>query len=112
MCSPGRDSPLQSIARVLKPSGTLLFWEHGLAEDSNPKAQREQRFMEPIHNFVFPGCRLTRRIFDLVEQGGFTLSQQEREHFDFTGIWRWMAAAGYFYRGEARVSEKSNEASG
>ena len=67
------DAALHGIARVLKPGGTLLFWEHGLAEDSNPKAQRE--------------------------------------HFDFTGMWRWMAAAGYLYRGEAQVSDKSNEAS-
>ena len=91
---------------MLKPDGNLVFWERGLAPDTNPKLQRKQRIMEPIHNFVFPGCRITRRIFDLVEQGGFRLEQREESAFSFTGMWRWMTAAGYFYEGVARVEEE------
>lgn len=96
------DAALRGVARVLRPGGTLHFLEHGLAPDGDARMQREQRRMEPLHHFLFPGCRLTRRIFDQVEAGGFALDERERFSFEFTGLWRWMAAAGFFYQGVAR----------
>ena len=66
---------LKGIARVLKPDGTLIFYELGLSPD--PKVQRWQKRLEPVARWVFQGLYLTRDIPSLITQGGFNIKQME-----------------------------------
>ena len=66
---------VQEMARVLKPGGRLLFCEHGAAPD--PSVRRWQDRVDPLWRRLGGGCRLNRRIPDLIEAGGFTLSGVE-----------------------------------
>jgi ubiquinone/menaquinone biosynthesis C-methylase UbiE len=71
--------PLAALAemrRVLKPSGQLLFIEHGRSDD--PKIARWQERWNPIQNVIACGCNVNRKIDALVEQGGFELRSLER----------------------------------
>jgi len=68
-------SALGGIRRVLKPGGTLIFFEHDLSPD--PEIQRWQRRWEPIHYRVFQGLHLTRDTQSLIRQGGFEIAQIE-----------------------------------
>jgi ubiquinone/menaquinone biosynthesis C-methylase UbiE len=88
---------LRGMARVLKPDGELLFCEHGEAPD--PSVQRWQRRLEPIQRRIFPGCHLSRRIPDLVEQGGFTIRSLEKAYSP--GLPRFV---GFFYDGVATTT--------
>lgn len=64
---------LREMRRVLKPSGRLLFCEHGLAPD--PTVQKTQRRIEPLWSRLAGGCRLTRDPAALLAQAGFTVSE-------------------------------------
>jgi ubiquinone/menaquinone biosynthesis C-methylase UbiE len=70
---PDAAAALQEVRRVLKPGGTLHFIEHGLAPDENVRVW-QHRF-DPLQQRLFGGCRLTRRIVDLITDSGFTISQ-------------------------------------
>src|SRR5262245_28309299 len=72
---PGLAETIRGIARVLKPEGKLVFFEHGLSSD--PQVRRWQEWWEPIHHSVFEGCHLTRDIPSLITQGGFRIDQME-----------------------------------
>ncbi|WP_027930515.1 class I SAM-dependent methyltransferase [Amycolatopsis thermoflava] len=67
---------LKEVRRVLKPGGTLHFLDHGLAEDG--KVQRWQHRLDPLQGRVFGGCRLTRRIADVVTEAGFVIRELDR----------------------------------
>lgn len=60
---------LAEIKRVLKPSGRLLFCEHGLAPDR--KVARWQNRLTPIWKRLGGGCHLNRPIPLLLQEGGF-----------------------------------------
>jgi SAM-dependent methyltransferase len=66
---------LRGMGRVLRPGGKFIFFEHGLSSD--PRAQRWQRWSEPIPHWVFEGCHVTRDIPSLITQGGFKIEQME-----------------------------------
>ena len=71
-------SPMQAIAemrRVLKPSGELLFVEHGLSNET--KVASWQHRIEPLWKKIAGGCHLTRRADQLLEEGGFSIDQLE-----------------------------------
>jgi hypothetical protein len=55
----------------LKPGGKLIFFELGLAP--NPAIQRWQKWLEPIHHWIFQGLYLTRDIPALLMEGGFQI---------------------------------------
>jgi SAM-dependent methyltransferase len=72
---PGVVQAIRGIARVLRPSGKFIFFEHGLAPE--PATQRWQRLSEPIPHWLFEGCHVTRDIPSLISQGGFHINQLE-----------------------------------
>src|SRR6516225_313636 len=57
---PGVVEAIRAIARVLKPDGKLIFFEVGLAPDS--QVRRWQVRLEAIHHWLFQGLYLTRDI--------------------------------------------------
>lgn len=69
---------LEEMKRVLKPGGTLLFVEHGLAPD--PGVQAWQHRLNPLWNRVGGGCNLNRKIDEMIAQSGFRLAQLETEY--------------------------------
>jgi len=72
---PGIVDAIRGIARVMKPGGKLVFFELGLSPD--PKVQRWQKRLEPIHHWLFQGLYLTRDIPTLIMEGGFQIKQME-----------------------------------
>jgi SAM-dependent methyltransferase len=72
---PGVAEALGEVARVLKVSGQLIFFEHGRCPD--PRLRRWQEWTEPLPYWVFEGCHLTRDIPALIAAGGFQIAQME-----------------------------------
>ncbi len=72
---PGVVEAIRGIARVLTPGGKFIFFEHGLAPD--PRVRRWQQWSEPISNWLFEGCHVTRDIPSLISSGGFRIEQME-----------------------------------
>lgn len=66
---------LTQMRRVLKPSGRLLFCEHGCAPQ--PSVQRWQVRLDPVWKIFSGGCHLARPIPELIQQGGFRLETLE-----------------------------------
>jgi ubiquinone/menaquinone biosynthesis C-methylase UbiE len=64
---------LKEIRRVLKPSGQLIFCEHGLAPDRN--IQGWQNKINPIWKWISGGCNLNRDIPGLLKEGGFKIKE-------------------------------------
>jgi ubiquinone/menaquinone biosynthesis C-methylase UbiE len=74
LCTISRiEEAIDEIARVLKPSGELIFCELGLAPD--PSVQFWQRLLNPVYRFLFQGLHLTRDIPSLLTRGGFHIEQ-------------------------------------
>lgn len=64
---------LLQVKRVLKPTGQLIFVEHGLAPD--PSVQSWQNRINPIWKPIAGGCNLNRKIDDLITSAGFEMSE-------------------------------------
>jgi ubiquinone/menaquinone biosynthesis C-methylase UbiE len=62
---------LKEIRRVLKPSGQLIFCEHGIAPDK--KIQRWQNKVNPYWRWISGGCNLNRDIPGLLHEAGFEI---------------------------------------
>jgi SAM-dependent methyltransferase len=60
---------LAEMRRVLRPGGTLLFAEHGLAPDAS--VLRWQHRIEPWWSPLAGGCHLTRDVPLLLREAGF-----------------------------------------
>lgn len=69
------ESALRQMARVLRPHGKLVFCEHGAAPE--PRVRRWQERLNPIWSRLGGGCRLDRRIPQLIEEGGFRIESME-----------------------------------
>ncbi|HMN53096.1 MAG TPA: class I SAM-dependent methyltransferase [Sphingopyxis sp.] len=65
---------LAEIRRVLKPGGTALFLEHGVAPDAG--VAKWQRLIEPLWKRIGGNCHLTRPIGDAYEKAGFAVERQ------------------------------------
>jgi ubiquinone/menaquinone biosynthesis C-methylase UbiE len=85
---------LLEMRRVLKPSGELLFVEHGLAPEE--KVRRWQNRLNPFWKRIAGGCQLNRPIRDLIEKAGFNITEIE------TGYIKGPRPMTFFYRGRAK----------
>ncbi len=85
---------LRGMARVLKPDGRLVFCEHGRAPDD--KVRRWQDRINPAWRRIAGGCNLNRDIPQLLEAGGFRVSELEQRYLPGTPRF-----AGYNYWGSA-----------
>jgi SAM-dependent methyltransferase len=92
---PGAVAALEAARRTLKPTGRLLFCEHGLSPDQG--VQRWQRRIEPVWKVIGGGCHLSRDIPALIRSAGFVIDKLETMYLPKSPKW-----AGYNYWGSAR----------
>jgi len=98
LCSiPNAPEALAQMKRVLKPSGKLIFIEHGRAPDRGV-AVWQDRLMPAWKRFA-GGCHLNRKIDDLVVAAGFQIT--ELTTFYLPGP----RPMTYTYQGLARVAQ-------
>ena len=69
---------IRGIERVLKPGGQFIFFEHGLSPDA--PVRRWQERTEPLFQWAFEGCHVTRNIPALITQGGFKIEQLDTKY--------------------------------
>jgi ubiquinone/menaquinone biosynthesis C-methylase UbiE len=66
---PDAKKALEEMRRVLKPTGLLLFCEHGIAPEK--RVQKVQDLLNPVWKKVAGGCNLNRNIPQMIEDSGF-----------------------------------------
>lgn len=64
---PGVADAIRGIGRVLRPGGQFLFFEHGLSP--GVRVRRWQKRIEPLFQWAFEGCHVTRNIPALTKEG-------------------------------------------
>jgi ubiquinone/menaquinone biosynthesis C-methylase UbiE len=95
LCSiPQAAIALAEIRRVLRPSGRLLFVEHGLAPDEG--VRRWQSWLTPAWKKISGGCHLNRPIRTMIEGAGFQI-----DHLH-TGYMSGPKPMTFMYEGGAR----------
>jgi ubiquinone/menaquinone biosynthesis C-methylase UbiE len=85
---------LKEMRRVLKPAGTLLFAEHGLAPDASVRNWQER--LNPLWRQFTGGCNLNRKMDQLIRASGFTIVQLD------LGYARGLRPMSYMYSGRAQ----------
>jgi ubiquinone/menaquinone biosynthesis C-methylase UbiE len=76
LCSiPDAGRALREMHRVLRPTGRLLFVEHGRAPE--PNVRWWQDHLTPAWGRIGGGCHLNRAIQSLIEDGGFQFDRFE-----------------------------------
>ncbi len=76
---PDPAAALSEVARVLKPSGRLLFLEHVRADD--PRLARWQDRLEKPWRFIGDGCHCNRDTVAAIESSPLSLDEIERSAF-------------------------------
>jgi ubiquinone/menaquinone biosynthesis C-methylase UbiE len=90
---PDVNAALREMRRVLKPSGALLFVEHGRSPDE--KVRRWQDRLTPVWKRLGGGCHLNRPIRVLLEDSGFRIERVE------TGYMKGPKPMTFMYEGKA-----------
>jgi ubiquinone/menaquinone biosynthesis C-methylase UbiE len=91
---PGVADALKGLRRVLKPDGKFIFFEHGRAPDV--PVQRWQKRTEPLFQWAFEGCHVTRDIPMLISEAGFWIDKVEHGYlapFPKSGTYCWWGTA-------------------
>ena len=91
---PRASAALHEMRRVLKPSGRLVFVEHGLS--SAESVQRWQDRLTPLWRRITRGCHLNRPIRAIIEDSGFGFERLE------TGYMPGLKIMNFTYEGSAR----------
>lgn len=92
---PGVTEAIRGIGRVLRPGGQFLFFEHGLSPDI--RVRRWQERTEPLFQWAFEGCHVTRDIPALIKEGGFRVERMETGY-----LARFPKSGSYCFWGVAR----------
>ena len=101
MCSiPDIEKAVGEMHRVLKPSGRLLFVEHGLAPEQ--RVRWWQDHFTPLWKRCSGGCHLNRPIADVIRSAGFQL-----EYLD-TAYMGGPKPMTFMYEGTARPQKINN----
>ncbi|MEL7041415.1 MAG: class I SAM-dependent methyltransferase [Pseudomonadota bacterium] len=79
---PDWQAALTELRRLLKPSGKVLFSEHGLAPD--PDVAKWQRRIEPVWKRLAGGCHLTRDTPFMFTAEGFEIDRLEHMYLPST----------------------------
>jgi ubiquinone/menaquinone biosynthesis C-methylase UbiE len=85
---------LGEMRRVLKPSGRMIFCEHGEAPDEN--VRRWQRRLTPAWKAIGGGCHVGRPIPKLIADSGFEVEDMQTMYLPGTPRF-----AGFNYWGQA-----------
>lgn len=85
---------LQSMSRVLRAGGKLVFCEHGAAPDTHVRKWQDR--INPWWRKMCGGCNLNRDIPRLIESGGFQITDLETSYLPGTPRF-----AGFNYWGSA-----------
>jgi len=96
---PEPTTALREMRRVLRPSGTLVFIEHGWSPDARVRAWQER--LNPLWKRVAGGCTLDRRIDRLIAGAGFQMSMIDR------GYGGGPKPFAYLYKGLARPTDRT-----
>ena len=72
---PDMNKAFEEIRRVLRPSGKLIFCEHGKAPDK--AVQKWQNLVNPIWKQLGGGCNLNRDIPLIITDNGFNVVEME-----------------------------------
>ena len=95
LCSiPNIKRALREMYRVLRPTGRLLFVEHGRAPEPNVRWWQDR--LTPVWKRIGGGCHLNRAIQMLIEDAGFQFDRLE------TGYMRGPKPLTFMYEGSAR----------
>lgn len=73
---PDVNKALEEMRRVLKPSGKLIFCEHGKAPDKS--IQKWQNRINPLWKRLGGGCNLNREIPSILQENGFKISNMDK----------------------------------
>jgi ubiquinone/menaquinone biosynthesis C-methylase UbiE len=91
---PNAVNAVTEMRRVLKPSGRLLFVEHGLAPDEG--VRKWQNRLTPAWRCISGGCHLNRPVRTMIESAGFRCDRLQ------TGYMPGPKPMAFIYEGSAR----------
>lgn len=69
---------LRQMKRVLKPSGRLIFIEHGRSSETRVAAWQDR--LTPVWKHIGGGCHLNRKVDALIAEAGFAIDELKTSH--------------------------------